>query len=63
MSEQAEGESVEAEPSPSPTDTAGVIRPAGTNTGTRVRADKTHISQCQGKKKKDLLCFTLLSCS
>lgn len=33
MSEQAEGESVEAEPSPSPTDTAGVIPPAGTNTG------------------------------
>lgn len=29
MSEQAEVESVEAEPSPSPTDTAGVTRPAG----------------------------------
>lgn len=57
MSEQAEGESVEAEPSPSPTDTAGVIRPAGTNTGTRVSTYKTHISQCQGKKKKGLFVF------
>lgn len=33
MSEQVEVEFVEAEPSPSPTDTAGVTRPAGTYTG------------------------------
>lgn len=57
MSEQAEVEFVEAEPSPSPTDRAGVIRPAGTCTGIRVRAYKNHISQCEGKKEKGFVWF------
>lgn len=61
MSEQAAVESLEAEPSPSPADTAGAIQPAGTNTVIRVRAYETE--NVWVENEKGLFAFTLLSCS
>lgn len=59
MSEQAEAESVELEPSPSPGDTAVVIRPAATYRYTS-KSSKKHTSQCKDKKGKRL-CLVLPS--
>lgn len=61
MSEQAAAESLEAEPSPSPADTAGAIQPAGTNTVIRVRGYETE--NVWAENEKGLFAFTLLSCS
>lgn len=61
VSEQAAVESLEAEPSPSPADTAGAIQPAGTNTEIRVRGYETE--NVWAENEKGLSAFTLLSCS
>lgn len=63
VSEQAAVESLEAEPSPSPTGTAGVIQPAGIYTGIRGRGQETVHRNVRGKNEEGLFGFTLLSCS
>lgn len=55
MSEQAAEESLEAEPSPSPADTAGAIQPAGTNTAIRVRGYETENVWAENEKR--FVCF------
>lgn len=57
MSEQAAEDSLEAEPSPSPADTAGGIRPAGTHTNTDAHTDTRTLSQtsCGSEKMRENL--------
>lgn len=57
MSEQAAVESLEAEPSPSPTGTAGVIQPAGTYIGIRGRGQETAHRNVRGEKRRRVVWF------
>lgn len=59
MSEQAEEESLEAEPSPSPADIAGETLPAATNTDIQVQHHYT-TSHIVKRYERNLVCYPFI---